>query len=288
MMEKLMLILILIMSCPALVLATGAGYPAPFLRMPIGIRSLGLGGANSTIAGDAEGIFYNPAQILSRYHTFSTGILQLPLDQKITYASLVTSYYLPVSVSWANYSISHIQGRDAMGNPTNEFSYSNNCFLFGTGKRLNKVIMGIIAKGIYSQLEHAVSFGYSVDVGIIIPCNPLYFGASLQNIGGKLYWETGLKEYIPYNYRIGIGLLHHKIHSLLEINKTKNEDAIITGGIEIPLIKWLLIRAGYNSLTGFSAGLTGNLRNINIHFAYSEYKLISKSVMGLGITTILN
>ena len=102
----LKILLILVMFCPAASGETGdGGYADAFLRLGLGARAMGMGGAFVAVADDATGGFFNPAglvQITKR--TFGASYRKMTLDRRLSYVA----YNHPVrdeatiSLAWIN------------------------------------------------------------------------------------------------------------------------------------------------------------------------------------------
>ena len=240
-----------------------------FLFRPVGVRALGLGGSLVSDAVDASALYWNPAGLGSMTNVqLTSSISILPYDQHHNFLAVGIPVANGVTVSggWLNYTIGNIDGRDDAGVALGEFSSADNAFLLGCGvmipivRNLSGVQFGVTGKYISSSVDTYSATGFGVDAGMRLFYNQFAFGASLQNIGATLSWDTESKreDEVPMAIRIGashefaITQLRTQYSARVVVEGAKVGDATFgfLGGVETKVVfpsprTSFALRAGY-------------------------------------------
>ncbi len=186
------------------------GFAGSFLRMGVGARAIGMGGAFTAVPQSAAAGFYNPGGLpfLPRPQlAFSGGVLALDRSHNfIGFARALHpgnrqkgAFDAGFSLAWVNSGVSKIDGRDSDGRPQGMFSFSENAFLFSFAlKPFSRVAAGFTAKVLYARMpgvkqdNSALSTrGLGLDFGILVnPVKNLFLGAVLQDVRSKYSWNT--------------------------------------------------------------------------------------------------
>jgi len=133
--RNFLLISVLFLCCPSLL--TGktekGGYPGQFLRMGLGARAIGMGGAFVSVADDGYAVYYNPAGLSGiQNRTISLGMRFLSLDR--TFGFLGYAQHLGPSAGigfgLVHAGVDDIERRDVTGIPFGNIPYSENAFYF--------------------------------------------------------------------------------------------------------------------------------------------------------------
>ncbi len=186
------------------------GFAGAFLRMGVGARAIGMGGAFTAVPQSAAAGFYNPGGLpflKRRQLAFSGGILAL--DRAHNFLGFATALHpgaqkkgafdAGFSLAWVNSGVSNIDGRDADGRPQGTFSFSENAFLFSFAiQPLPRAALGFTAKLLYARMpdvkqdNSALSTrGLGLDFGLLVnPVKNLFLGAVLQDVRSKYSWNT--------------------------------------------------------------------------------------------------
>jgi len=202
------------------------------LDIGVGTRALGMGKAYVGAADDANCIFLNPAG-LAQLHNWGATSMYCSLISEITYNSFAIYGSRGDEAFGLGYVGANISGtlittyRDPSTGrivPLNVYpaGYSDSVLLFSYGVSLgkyfnapviDKTLVGISFKTFLQTLkssEEMTASGFNLDLGLIYPVNSwLRAGLYAQNIlpdsaGGALRWDSGEKESIPSNYKLGL------------------------------------------------------------------------------------
>ncbi len=253
-------------SAPIIIAQEGdGGHAGAFMRIGAGVRPLSMGGAFTAISDDITAAYWNPAglgqlssiQIMGMYSI-------LTLDRKLNYVAAAFPGFGPgtIGLSLLNLSVSDIDGRDAFGDATGDFSDSENAFSLSYGMTVNDIVyFGGNVKFLMHSLAQNKASGFGGDVGLLLKLTKSSsVGIALQDGYSKMKWDTQSKlvEKIPMNLRVGVALApfsSSKFRIAFDAEKTEKEKVKLHGGVEILPINQLAIRAGYNNGL-ISAGLS--------------------------------
>ena len=229
-----------------------AGRPGAFLRIGVGARAQGLGGAFTAIAEDASAGFWNPAglgqinelQFIASYHKMS-------LDRLYNFASAAAPMGMrgTVSLSWVGLSIAGIEGRS--GNTTQPdfvFNNSENALYLSYAHRLfDGFYFGVNAKGIYQQMHQSSAFGAGFDVALLYRVtDAIRVGLMVQDVNTQIRWDNGAREVFPRAYRGGIAVhLESNLMFSVDVLKYPQENVRVVFGGEYLALRRLPVRLGY-------------------------------------------
>ncbi len=248
-------------SLASAVLGEG-GYPGGFLRMGIGARPLGMGGAFVALADDGTAAFWNPAglgqldkpQLASMYTRMS-------LDRThhfVGYAQPIRGF-ATISISWLNYGVAHIDGRDVLGQPTGDFSDAENAYLLSIGRKIGHALfVGGTLKFLRHQLADKQASGSGMDLGAMLKFSEAFrIGATIQNISAGIQWKTGSRleeEYLTIT-KLGVilspGASWMNISADMEMNEKQETQYHL--GLESWIKHLVAVRIGINRRS-FTAG----------------------------------
>ncbi|HMB01515.1 MAG TPA: hypothetical protein VKS21_11065, partial [Spirochaetota bacterium] len=109
-MKKNFFIMILILFLPAAACAADGGEAFAFMKLGVGARATGMGGAYSSIAGDTAGLFYNPAGAVGAAGLqLSAETYFLSFGRSMNYVTAIKPFSIDnnrfsAGVAWINYS----------------------------------------------------------------------------------------------------------------------------------------------------------------------------------------
>lgn len=260
------------------------GQPGAFLRIPINARANGMGGAFTAIADDPSALWWNPGGLgfinriqlmgmytrmsLDRQHNFAG--VSFPIQSKIT-----------IGISWLQFGVSEIEGRDIFGQPTEKFDDNETMIGGGAAYRFSeKLSIGFFAKYIYHSLYKNRATGFGFDGGIKYQISKIFkAGFTFQNLSTKIKWNTdsNLEEVFPQLYRAGIAVYPPKLPIVLaldigKIQHQKNYQYNV--GLEANILPNIFsLRGGYGK-NGFTAGAALGWKNegflVHLDFAYLQ------------------
>ena len=297
---------------------------AAFLEIGAGSRAIALGGAYAASADDLTCMYWNPAGLgwikkagISVNHAnwlaetnFEYFAIAIPLnDQNVIGINLTVLDYIK------NQPVRTIIQPEGTG----EFYGASDMALGLTySKKLyDRFSFGITAKYIRQEIWHEKALGYAMDLGIHYKTrlDGLAIGSSISNFGGELklggrdllrafdddqlnYSNDKLNVQhttdsfpLPLIIRSGITynkklFLNSSVTCMVDLIHPSNNIETLNAGIEFTFLRYLSLRAGYQSLFDDSSesGLTlgvGVLSNskgnfpLGIHYTYSVWGILN-------------
>jgi hypothetical protein len=279
---------LLVTSCSS---AIGqAGTDIAILQAGVGARALGMGGAFTAVADNADAPYWNPAG-LGRVTSSEITTMQtrLSTDTDHYYVSYVQpAFGGTLGISWVQVALGNISQTSAEVDYHNEvqtlgiFSYFSNAYLLSYGKDLSdKVSVGLTAKYLTSdigQLSGGQASGYSLTPGVLLKAPRFTLGLKVDELFNEQRWGTGTVERVPPKVRLGLayqapnpGLLS------LDISQTVRSgySPQISLGYEAAVFRGIAFRAGYAE-GGFSAGAGFAVQHAQVDYAYVNQPSLSR------------
>jgi len=304
MIKKYTLLLIVSLLIGHCAFAQGqAGIDIAVLKAGVGARPLGMGGAFTAIADNADAPYWNPAGLgrLDNKNEITAMQTRLSTDTDHYYISYVRpAFGGTLGISWIQVGLGNIAQTSGEVNPkTNEvinlsiFSYFSNAYMFSYGRELNdRISVGLTAKYLTSdmfQIAGGQAYGYSVTPGILFRlANRITIGAKIDELFNQQSWGTGTTENVPPKLRIGLAYSSPNPGLFaLDISQTMKSGyaAETSAGYE-----WskdgLSLRLGYSEggLTTGAGFVSGHTR---IDYAYVTQRDLSKdNVHRISLTGI--
>jgi len=222
-----------------------------FLRMDQSASVSALSGAYCAVARDENALFYNPAGLAN----INKGALALNHTQwyeDIRIDNLVFGYNFDRKLGVA-FSISHmwmpgIQGKDYLGQNTNEINVSSSFAVLGIGYKVHpSFFAGLAIKYFNDNLADYKASGLAIDAGffmyLMVP--GLSFGASVQNFGSKVQYDAA-KESLPMTYRAGFAYKIPRIGLGISADAVKSVDTdyYYAAGLEYTFANTFTLRTG--------------------------------------------
>lgn len=186
---------------------SGTGFT--FMKLGVGARPVGMGGAYTAVADDANALFWNPAG-MSLDPSFRGGLTVMKLLQSVSYASagLVAPLGSRLAVGCAGgyLSASDVR-RDELGQELGTFGLSD--LVVGPGVAWQPgsgLGIGLAAKYVAGRIDSFQAHAVSFDGGALYrPSRYLTFGASLLHLGTPRRFIRDW-EHPPTNLRAGAAL----------------------------------------------------------------------------------
>jgi hypothetical protein len=282
-------------------------FAAEFLKIGVGARALGMGGAFVSVADDASAAYWNPAGLvqLEQREAMLMGASQFggvvdhevgtfvaPLKTASSRAALGITL-IRVGVDDINVTKDAKVGEDQNGNPIidpnrveQKSAYDLALLLtyaHGWGDRwsggfnLKLVRQSLVGEG--------ASFGVGADLGFHFQASPtLAMGLRLADITTtQLFWDTGRKETVGPSVTIGAHTSHNidalqgklivgfdsrfSFEGLDEQFETGNLSGIVLPGAEFWFRNLVAIRAGSDA-GNFTAGAGVRYKQVGADYAY--------------------
>jgi hypothetical protein len=255
---------------------------AKFLKIGLGARSIGLGGAFVSVADNLDSIYYNPAGLIN----ITLPTISLSHTEWLTDISIQNiSYLQPTEIGNFAGSILYLHmgdivARDTSGEPIGIFSSYVIVGNIAYSKEIvERIKAGINFKMFYETIEQEKEIGFAFDIGGLysnLLISNLNLGLCLQNIGPQVKF---IKESapLPLNLKSGISysLFENSLLLSTEFNIPRDNKPYFNVGIEYNLKKRLSFRVGYTGRNDFDQGITAglgiNIVNWNIDYAYVPY-----------------
>jgi hypothetical protein len=249
---------------------------AEYLKRPVSAQCAALAGAVVAWRGDLAGVQFNPAILdatpTGSYILHGTYTL-MTLDRKHLGADAATTIgnYLAAGISFTNYGVGNIEGRDSAGNLTDTFDYGENSLcLSAAGRIVGNIAIGGSFRYLYEKMSTGRANGIGFDLGATYePIPSLCVGMSIQNILSKLWWNTGHDDPVLSSARLGVaGLFFDKsLIAEIDVLKTVQQPLQVSLGAQYTLFRIVSARGGIS----FDADY------VNFHTRYPDYSF------GLGI-----
>ena len=183
-----------VLTFPPKLTAQSGGPAGAYLQAGAGGRARGLGGAFVAIANDVTAGYWNPAGLGQLTEPQFAGMYSvLSLDRKYNYAAAAYPFGAAgaISVSWVNYQVGPIEGRDDEGVVTGKFSNAENALLISYGKAMPPALaFGATIKLLRHELAHRRASGLGYDFGVLFkPSEVFALGGSWQNLRTQIRWD---------------------------------------------------------------------------------------------------
>jgi hypothetical protein len=260
---------------------------ATFLKIGVGARAIGMGGAQVGVIGDVSSIYWNPAA-LSRMNVsselmfnhvnwladinydFAAGVL--PIAELGTFGLSITSLRVPEEL------VRTVENPDGDGR---KWDASSIAFGLSFARNLtDRFSIGFNAKYVHDAVWSESASGFAIDVGTlyITDLPGLTIGASISNFGTKmrldgrdLQFNYDPNAYIgsaannvpstletesfdmPLSFRIGLAWSYQvvdDIRTLVAVDATHPNDntEYLNTGLEVSWQEIIFARVGYKSL----------------------------------------
>jgi hypothetical protein len=216
--------------------AAGGGE---YLKLPVHARTAGLATATVAWRDHLAGIQYNPAIL--------DAVDSITVIATNSFLTLDRSHY-GFDISFSQFGVGKIEGRDEFGGLTEEFSAGFNALSATFAGRLNiPLSLGLRGRYLFENIEHEHSNGMGFDAGATWqPLKQLCIGASAQNIGSYIWWSTSTRDKVLMTGRFGIcaALFDNSLRLELDGIKTLSQPEEAAFGAEYTFAGILSARGG--------------------------------------------
>jgi len=260
---------------------------AQFLKIEIGARAIGMGGAYVALANDVSSIYWNPAGLIHIQPRGGAGFVHTNwlADTNFDFVAAVikTGNFGAVSLSYVSLSMPDMEVRSEFEpEGTGEYfsSMDMSLGLSYAQKLTDRFSMGITAKYIRQQIWHMVASTIAFDIGLLFKTDFdwLTLGVSISNFGPKIqyngndafvYYDYNPNQFgnsetiyanlqtdkwdLPLLFRFGIGMqiLNQELSQLVlavEARHPNDNNENLSFGLEYGIKRRFFLRGGYQAL----------------------------------------
>jgi long-subunit fatty acid transport protein len=208
MIKKISILLICIICSEKVYSQTYTGSSAgQFLKIEVGARSVGMGGAYVAVANDASAIFWNPAGIAKlKNNSVSLSHTLWFAETNHDFAGLVLkiSEGQAIALSYNSLSMPDMKvTNEVYQDGTGEY-FSASDIALGLSYSLNitnEFSIGFTGKYVSQNIWHMNASAFALDVGVMYnsPIEGLTLGMAITNVGSQIKYE-GEDNFIYYSY----------------------------------------------------------------------------------------
>ncbi|MDD5688237.1 MAG: PorV/PorQ family protein [Elusimicrobia bacterium] len=295
MLSSVMLAVMIVGTICTAKLEAGAGTTAmQFLKVGIGAKQEGMGGAQVAVAEDVNSVYWNPAGLGSVSAT-ELSFMHLSLYEGINYEYLAIGHpvnessTIGLQIMYLNYgsmdkTLEDVNGAyDAVGS-VGTFGAKDIGGAISYGKQVDDTInVGGSLKMVNQKIDTNNASGFGLDLGVeYVPVKGgIQLGLAIQNIGGKVGSSS-----MPSNIKAGLGkkLSAFEGENNLTVAADVNYRLDNTGikeniGMELMIAEMIGIRAGYKIgydeetyTLGGGFKINGESSTFNIDYAFVPTK----------------
>ncbi len=262
----------------------------PFLKINLGARAVGMGGAFTGLADDESALYYNPAGITSlEGRRFIAGYHNYFVDIQSGFLGYISRLTDDAAFGgWVTYlNYGEFIETDLGGEVIGDFSGGDLLAAFTVAYQQSpRLSLGATAKLIYERLHEFTATGVAADVGIRYVSDRGRFGAGLmlQNLGKQLS-ALGEESYrLPLTFRGGLFVRPRAFPLLLagDIIAPIDNDLVIAFGADYYEFRPFYMRVGWDSFgsnfrgaqsddkwAGLSLGVGFDYQNLHVAYSYS-------------------
>ncbi len=188
------------------------GYSTSYLNRNFSARSLGMGGAYTSIVNEPNAVLCNPGALSRQSEDIQASAMFSALSFGRSQSSLCVTKNLSSSfglgIGLINRAGDSFTRRDASGTNLGESSYQQFAACFGLGYTLGSASFGACAKVMQNTLsgEGLQARGFAFDLGAVLPFAKVFnFGLCIQNVG-SMTWNnsSSTSDQLAWIIRSGI------------------------------------------------------------------------------------
>lgn len=229
-----------IMLCAPPLLADD-NYAMPVLRMGVGARALGMGGAYIAEVKDASATYWNPAGLTELEHLNITGMFSAEMAYERDHSFLAYGRkfgFGALAMGWISSEIRGVQGYNHEDVFTSTFKEVVNVFLFSYANKIGNLSLGTNLKIVNQKMgDYLNETGIGADVGLrYVYKEDIVLGAVVKDIATKVGAWSGkdevLNDRVPATFGVGAVVYHAGFAFPIDVYKVegRGEMALHFGG----------------------------------------------------------
>ncbi|MBU1614968.1 PorV/PorQ family protein, partial [bacterium] len=244
---------------------------AAFLKIGIGARALGMGGAFVGIADDVSALYWNPAgvsQLSQKEVLFAHNALSQDIGQSfLGYVHPLRKRNIGVGLN--GLTVGGIEGREnEHSSPENLEAKFSAIILNYSQKVTSNLRIGLNGKVIADNLDGDKQKAFALDLGLLYPRGSLTIGASLNNLGSQLGGAD-----LPTEIKVGLAYRLLKDKLTLVASLDGGEQTRFHLGGEYLLFDRFALRGGLCANDGQSDLGEGTGLSLGLGVRFSSFKL---------------